>query len=120
LTLKSRAETKHLLKVILGDNFMIRHIKKIVLEILEENEYARKDDFRLYAEVLRKKGIDLKRYSLHFFLYTAKEFFKAPAFESVSRARRLVQKKRPDLVDKKTAEARAKAEAEIKEDIKEN
>ena len=99
---------------------MIKHTKKIVLEVLEENKHARKDDFRLYAEVLRKMNIDIKRWSLGFFLYTAKEFFKAPAFESVSRARRLVQKKRPDLVDAETAEARAKAEEEIKQDIKEN
>ena len=97
---------------------MIRHTEKIVLEVLEENEKARKNDFRLYAEVLRKMNVDIKSCSLWLFLYTAKEFFKAPAFESVSRARRLVQKKRPDLVDAETAEKRAKAEEEIKKYVK--
>lgn len=96
---------------------MIKSTAKLVLEVLEENEYARKNDFRLYVEVLRKKGIDLECPARYFF-YTAK-YLKAPSFETVTRCRRYIQKQRPDLVDEQTAEARAKAEAEIKKDIKE-
>lgn len=97
---------------------MIKQTEKIVLKVLEENEYARKDDFRLYAEVLRQKGIDLNKFSLKFFLYTAKEIFNAPPFETVSRCRRHIQQLRPDLVDSKTAEARAEFAEEIKEEMK--
>ena len=94
----------------------IKSTAKLVLEILEENEFARKNDFRLYVEVLRKKGINLDC-PAHYFFYTAK-YLKVPSFETVTRCRRHIQKKHPDLVDEQTAEARAEFEEEIKEFVK--
>lgn len=62
---------------------MVKSTAKLVLEVLEENDYARKNNFR---------------------------YLKAPSFETVTRCRRHIQKKRPDLVDEKTDKCLRKRE----------
>lgn len=73
---------------------------KIVKEILEENKRARNSDTYLYLQVLYKvgkmKGIDVNAMSVTDFLMnrTALQF---PCHETVSRARRKIQEKHPNL-----------------------
>lgn len=82
----------------------IKKTEDIVLDVLEKNERARKDDFVLYGAVLKRLGVDLKQ-SLYEFLANAKEN-KMPSFETVTRCRRHIQELRTDLTDSKTAIAR--------------
>lgn len=86
-----------------------KQVEKTVKEILEQNEYARKDDHILYSEYLTEKSDTGILYSfLHY-----KELGIA-SFESVSRARRRVQTKYPELrADKDTEHGRLKREAEF-------
>lgn len=94
--------------------FNLKKLEPVVLKALEEDEAARKNDFILYACVLKKLGLNLKM-SLETFLYLAKGWLKAPPFESVTRCRRKIQKDRPELQDVKTAFAREEQEEVYKE-----
>lgn len=89
----------------------IKNIEGLVLETLEENQRARKDDFVLYGGVLKRMGIDLRQ-SLAVFLANAKVDCM-PSFETVSRARRKIQEERKDLVDYETEEKRREAEQDF-------
>lgn len=80
----------------------IKKTEEVVLNALKENKRARKDDFILYGAVLKRLGINLN-VSLYTFLSTAKDFFKAPTFETVTRCRRHIQELMPELKDDKTA-----------------
>ena len=82
----------------------LKKTEDIVLQVLEKNIRARKDDFVLYGAVLNKLGVNLKQ-SLCEFLAKAKEN-KMPSFETVTRCRRHIQELRTDLTDIKTAVAR--------------
>jgi hypothetical protein len=82
----------------------IKKTEDIVLDVLENNIRARKDDFVLYGAVLRRLGVDLK-VQLCEFLANAKEN-KMPSFETVTRCRRHIQELRTDLTDTKTAISR--------------
>lgn len=82
----------------------IKKIEDLVLDTLEKNNRARKDDFVLYGAVLRRLGVDLK-VQLCEFLASAKEN-KMPSFETVTRCRRHIQELRTDLTDANTAVAR--------------
>ena len=90
---------------------MIKNTEKLVYQILLNVPSTRKDDFILYAYVLYKNGIDLNMPTKTFFLNAEK--MKAPAFETVSRCRRKIQEKYPELIDKETAEKRYNARLEF-------
>lgn len=79
-------------------------MKNIVLQVLENNEDARKSDFILYSYVLDELGI-AANFDLRVMLKNHK-LFGLPPFASVARARRKIQAERPDLKDQKTAEIR--------------
>lgn len=89
----------------------IKNIEGFVLQTLEENKRARKDDFVLYGGVLKRMGVDLHQ-QLCAFLANAKED-KVPSFETVSRARRKIQETRKDLVDAEAEELRIQAEQDF-------
>ena len=89
-----------------------KNIEALVLDALRTNIRARKDDFILYGSVLKRMGIDLG-ISLYTFLSTAREFYNAPSFESVTRCRRHIQEQMPELKDKETAEARQNEQYEF-------
>jgi hypothetical protein len=91
----------------------IKKIEDIVLDVLENNIVARKDDFVLYGAVLKRLNIDLKQ-PLYKFLAKAKEN-KMPSFETVTRCRRHLQELRLDLTDTKTAIAREENIEKFKE-----
>lgn len=94
--------------------YKLKKLEPVVLAVLEEDETTRKNDFILYAGVLKKLGLNLNM-SVDTFLYLAKGWLKAPPFESVTRCRRKIQKFRPDLQDLKTALAREESEEVYKE-----
>ena len=80
----------------------IQVLKNIIYKILDKKEEARKDDFILYAYIDLNAGLGkfLTRHLL----------FNAPNFETMARCRRKWQEKNPELVDKKTQQAREKEE----------
>lgn len=91
----------------------IKKTEDIVLDVLENNIKARKDDFILYGAVLKRLGVDLRQ-ELYKFLASAKDN-KMPSFETVTRCRRHCQELRQDLIDIKTAIKREKNIERFKE-----
>lgn len=92
---------------------MIKNIEQYVLQTLEENPKSRCDDFILYGGVLKRMAVDIYM-PLGVFLAEAKKN-KMPSFETVSRARRLVQTFRKDLVDDDAKKVREQQEKEIRD-----
>ena len=95
----------------------LRNIKKIVKEILEDDKLARTDDCYLILEVIRRlypNEICKKFYDV---MFNAK--YKGISFESITRARRQVQKQYPKLKNNKVAEIRDKEQNEYREFAKE-
>ena len=83
----------------------IKTFEKYVIKVLQVNKRARTDDFILYGAVLRRIGVSLDT-TLRSFLANAK-LDKMPSFETITRCRRHLQQKHPELQDKETTEARA-------------
>ena len=84
----------------------LKDLQEIVYKILQKWTIARVDDFALYGFVLKELGIDLNM-SLKHFLGSHKSI-KAPIFESVSRCRRKLQEKHPELAEAKMVDVRTK------------
>lgn len=62
---------------------MTEKIKKVVEEVLKEDEYARDNDVWLILQVLRRLGFGVYiKYS---------ELEKMPSFETITRCRRMIQ-----------------------------
>lgn len=91
----------------------IKNIERVVLEILQYDKRARKDDYYLYNKVL-KKIVDTSQIVLSEFLENFSQF-KAPSWKSVERCRRHIQELRTDLQDKKTAVEREEKQQDFKE-----
>ena len=68
----------------------------IVKNILVKDEAARDDDMYLYALVVGQTGLVSAEATFYEVMVYAK-YMKLPSYESVSRARRKVQEKEPDL-----------------------
>ena len=83
----------------------IYKLEEVVIAILEESIQARKDDFYLIACFLEKVRPYVSNQSITYVLKHAKEL-EIPPFESITRCRRKVQERYPELKDTKTAEAR--------------
>lgn len=73
----------------------IKTVEKTVIEILKNDEYARKDDHYLYLKVLQRFGFDTTK-TVGFFLAFFK-FTKMPSFKTVERVRRHIQELMPEL-----------------------
>ena len=88
-----------------------RNIEPIVREVLIFNELARGDNFILYAEVLRHfASIDrltFEEVCLHHVQ------LGIPSLETITRCRRKIQEKEPDLRDPEAEKARLEKEAEM-------
>lgn len=91
----------------------IKTTEAVVLRVLERNKRARTDDFILYGAVIKHLGVDLNT-SLYTFLSTAKEFLKVPTFETVTRCRRHIQQKRPELKNCEIATLRENHQSNFK------
>lgn len=98
-------------KTLLGE---LKRIEDRVERLLEEYPEARKDDWVLYGAYLEdytgvRKDITFGEIVLEH------KGLKLPSFASITRARRKVQARRPDLKDTKTAVKREQAEDDFKE-----
>lgn len=95
----------------------LKRIAEVIEDILKEDELARRDDCYLILEVIRRMYPFEVGKTFAQVMIGAKE--KGISFESITRARRKVQNKYPELKDKETAEIRDKEQEEYIEYAKE-
>ena len=78
----------------------LNRVSKIVKKVLIDDTRARNSDARLYRKVIYQigmnKGIDVGAMSVTYYLEHMKQL-GFPAFETISRARRKIQAKHPEL-----------------------
>ena len=91
-----------------------KSMEKIVLSVLEESPFARADDCFLMYLVCKKVKPEINKIP---FAYVMNNHHSLglPNWETVTRCRRKIQNKRPDLVIEKTARKRRKATEKYKE-----
>jgi hypothetical protein len=88
----------------------LKTVEARVYNLLFENSKLRGDDYLLYAEYINRYFPRLAAQPLHEALI--KHYERGlPSFEGVTRARRKVQRKHPELCSKRAAAGRAKQEA---------
>lgn len=93
----------------------LKNLENIVLEVLKTQPLTRSDDFHLVLRVyqqLNEKAVT-KELFCEIMLYHNE--YGLPSFESITRARRKVFEKYPELKPKKITELRAEKEKEFKE-----
>ena len=95
----------------------LRNIRKIVKEILEDEPLSREDDLYLILKVVQK--LYPKDYAKPFYKVMTEAKYKGISFESITRARRQVQRQYLELKDSKVAEIRDKEQEEYREFAKE-
>ena len=90
----------------------LKNIQNIVKEILMYQEETRGDDFLLIYEVISRyiNGRESIEY-----VFKHHEKLGIPSFHSITRTRRKLQAKYPELKDKKVSELRASEEKEYRE-----
>lgn len=87
-------------------------LEDVVKDILIKFEAAREDDFILiYRVYLAVNENAVIRQPFHELMLNHR-YYKLPPFESITRARRKVQKKHPELANKKIVEERLNATAD--------
>lgn len=84
--------------------------EEIVRPILEQFPETRGDDFLLYAEVLKECRPDLVGLAVTDFFVAHKELH-CPSYESISRVRRRLQAKHPELTSPKVRARRTEETA---------
>ena len=89
-------------------------MENVVLEILENSPAARSDDYVLMWLVCQKVNPEIVEKPFADVLYNHKAL-GLPNWETVTRCRRKIQEKRPDLVAPETARKRRKEEQEYRE-----
>ena len=95
----------------------LKNLERTVEEILRTDKLAQKDDCYLILEVIRKIYPFEVGKTFAQVMFDAKS--KGISFESITRARRKLQKKYPELKDEETAEIRDKEQQEYIEYSKE-
>lgn len=88
-----------------------KYLSPMITDILETNPATRSDNFVLYVEVLKHfidTDISLKDVFLNH------KHLGIPSLESITRCRRKIQEKNPDLRDLKAVEIRAKEQEEYR------
>ena len=88
----------------------IKNIEKIVKEILEEDELARRDDCYLILKVVEK--LYPMEVGKTFYSVMISATNRGISFETITRARRRVQQKNPWLKDDETAKIRDEEQKE--------
>lgn len=88
-------------------------LENVVYTVLVKNKECRKDDFILVLEVIREYCPPLVDMKIKDVFLEHKEF-GLPSFESITRARRKIQKLHPELVDYYTKKSRNQLEKEYK------
>lgn len=87
-------------------------LEDIVRYVLETYEDTRKDDFILIYRVYKEINESAVIRELFFQVMMNHKEYNLPHFESVTRCRRKVQNKYPELANKKTKEKRINATAD--------
>ena len=82
----------------------LKKLEKTVEEILRADELARRDDCYLILETIRRIYPNEIGKKFEEVMFSAKN--KGISFESITRARRKIQKKHSELKDQETAEIR--------------
>ena len=85
-------------------------IEGLTKQTLEERPASREDDFRLYAGVLKRLGVNLNMPLVEFCRIAKEKDY--PALESVSRARRKIFENYPELQPLNTKLKREEKERE--------
>lgn len=98
-------------KTLLGE---LKTLMERVEHILEESEETRKDDWTLYGAYLDQYTDVDKEITIGQIILEHK-LMELPSFASITRARRKVQERRPELKDSETAVKREDAEGEYRE-----
>lgn len=88
-------------------------LENIVYTVLLKNKQTRKDDFILVLEVIREYCPSLIEMKIKDIMLEHKEL-GLPSFESITRARRKVQKGHPELIDKDAKKIRKELQKEYK------
>lgn len=88
-------------------------LDKIVEEVLREYKQTREDDNYLIFKVVQRINPDLAGTTFANVMFNAKS--QGISFESITRARRKVQRKYPELVDCETESARQTEQLEYME-----
>ena len=91
----------------------LRNIRKIVKEILENDKLARIDDCYLILKVVQR--LYPEDYAKPFYVVMTEAKYKGISFESVTRARRQVQRQYPELKDDEVAKIRDAEQEEYRE-----
>lgn len=91
----------------------LQTLESVVLSILEQSTAARKDDYVLFWLVCEKIKPEIVEKPFADVLYNHIAW-GLPNWESVTRCRRKIQAKRPDLVDKNAERKRRKEEKEYR------
>ena len=89
-------------------------MENIVLQVLENSPAARSDDYILMWLVCEKLKPEIIERPFADVMYNHK-LWGLPNWETVTRSRRKIQAKRPDLVSPETAKHRYKEEVEYRE-----
>lgn len=92
----------------------LQTIENVVLEILENSKAAREDDYVLMWLVCQKVKPELCEKPFADVMYHHKAM-GLPNWESVTRARRKIQEKRPDLLSPEKARKRREEEERYRE-----
>ena len=94
-------------------------LEDIVKPILEESNASRNDDFYLYYKVLEKLNPAVNDFTLSTVLISHNDL-NMPSYESVSRVRRKLQSKYPELASERVKKRRMKEIETYKEYAKIN
>ncbi|HPZ24177.1 MAG TPA: hypothetical protein PLC25_05000 [Bacilli bacterium] len=98
----------------------IEKIEELVKETMIDDPVSRDDDYILILEVLKKVNFDVNFQMFSTIMKTHKEL-GLPSLESITRARRKLQNKYPELRSSKQVEkARKMKEEEIKNYVLQN
>ena len=92
----------------------LKRISQIILTILKEDELARKDDMHLFLRVHETLMPNICNYNTKVVLDLIRKK-KLPSWESMSRARRKIQEKHPELRDEKISRFRYEEEEKYRE-----
>lgn len=85
----------------------------MILEVLQEVEAARSDDYILYAEILERFFPEVATMPFRKALLLHQQI-TVPSYESIARVRRKVQSKYPEYESERAKIRRAKLESEYR------
>lgn len=85
----------------------------MILEVLQDIEAARSDDYILYAEILERFYPEVAKMPFRKALMQHLEI-AVPSYESIARVRRKVQRKYPEYESERAKQRRARLEIEYR------